>query len=233
MNDNAEPTPEIPERGPLPTDRRPALRRRKVRSARTAAILATTLAAAFATTAAARAGGGHSDLAKVRRATAAFRDVKVAENPGGYQRFVDVNGVACIDMPGLGAMGVHYVNGDLVGDGEIDPLRPEAMVYEPDADGELTLVAVEYVVPKAAWDAHHSAPPVLFDTTFDFTPSPNRFGLPDFYSLHAWTQKHNPAGTFAMWNPRVNCAATGDHEGHHTDEHGDDTSGHDMPSYSN
>jgi hypothetical protein len=38
------------------------------------------------------------------------------------------------------------------------------------------------------------------------TPDGNRFGLPAFYSLHAWVWKHNPAGTFAMWNPNVTCA---------------------------
>ena len=34
----------------------------------------------------------------------------------------------------------------------------------------------------------------------------NRFGLPAFYSLHAWIWKHNPSGTFSMWNPNVSCA---------------------------
>ena len=27
-------------------------------------------------------------------------------------------------------MGVHYVNGDLVGDGELDPAKPETLMYE-------------------------------------------------------------------------------------------------------
>jgi hypothetical protein len=49
----------------------------------------------------------------------------------------------------------------------------------------------------------------LFDQEFMVTPHPNRFGLPAFYSLHAWIWKHNPAedGMFAMWNPDVSCAA--------------------------
>jgi hypothetical protein len=37
-------------------------------------------------------------------------------------------------------------------------------------------------------------------------PADNRFGLPAFYSLHAWVWKHNPRGTFEPWNPAVRCA---------------------------
>ena len=71
----------------------------------------------------------------------------------------------------------------------------------------MQLVALEYVVLKADWDALHADPPSLFGQEFMVTPDPNRFGLPAFYSLHAWIWKHNPAGTFAMWNPDVSCAA--------------------------
>jgi hypothetical protein len=145
-------------------------------------------------------------LGEVRHATAKYHKVEVAQQ-AGYGRFVDVNGVACIDMPDMGAMGIHYVNGSLVGDGKIDPLKPEAVLYEPRKAGRLHLVAVEYVVIQQAWDATHRHPPVLFGHRFDVTGAPNRYGLPPFYSLHAWVWKHNPAGTFAMWNPRVSCAA--------------------------
>jgi hypothetical protein len=31
--------------------------------------------------------------------------------------------------------------------------------------------------------------------------------MPIHYDLHVWLYKHNPAGTFAMWNPRVHCPA--------------------------
>jgi hypothetical protein len=152
------------------------------------------------------AGESRPGLGQVRHATATYHDIAVAEN-AGYGKLVDVNGVACIDMPGMGAMGVHYVNGSLVGDGEVDALTPEALVYEPDEAGRLRLVAVEYVVIQQAWHANHRRPPALFGHQFDLTASPNRYGLPPFYSLHAWVWKHNPAGAFAMWNPRVNCTA--------------------------
>jgi hypothetical protein len=146
----------------------------------------------------------HHGLGKVRHATARYHNVAVAEK-AGYGRLVDVDGIACIDMPGMGAMGVHYVDGSLVADPRIDALKPEAVVYEPDRAGRLHLVAVEYVVLQEAWNAHHRRPPALFGHRFDFTASPNRYGLPPFYSLHAWVWKHNPDGTFAMWNPRVSC----------------------------
>jgi hypothetical protein len=153
-----------------------------------------------------------SDLERLKGQTAKYRQVAVAEK-AGYAKFADVDGVTCIDMPGMGAMGVHYVNGDLVGDGAIRARTPEAMVYEPDHAGHLRLAAVEYVVIKQAWDKNHKKRPSLYGHKFDYTASPNRYGLPPFYSLHVWVFKHNPSGTFAMWNPRVSCP--GSHMGHH------------------
>ena len=153
----------------------------------------------------------HPNLNRLKHATAKFHSVKVAER-AGYARFVDVDGIACIDMPDMGAMGVHYVNGTLVGDGKVNALTPEAVVYEPGRHGHPSLVAVEYVVIKEAWDAKHRHRPSLFGHRFNLTESPNRYGLPPFYSLHVWVWKHNPAGTFAMWNPRVHCPAS--HAGH-------------------
>jgi hypothetical protein len=46
-----------------------------------------------------------------------------------------------------GAMGVHFLNGQLIGP-EVDPLRPQVLVYEP-ADDKLRLVAAEWFVPQA------------------------------------------------------------------------------------
>ncbi|HEU5107024.1 MAG TPA: hypothetical protein VFT95_00465 [Micromonosporaceae bacterium] len=166
-------------------------------------LLAVVLCGTTATVA--QASGGHNPLDRVRHATARYHSLDVAQG-AGYGLLRDADGIACIDMPGKGAMGVHYVNGDLVGDGAITPLRPEALVYRPDARGRLRLAGVEYVVFAEAWDAAHRRPPSLFGRRFDFTASPNRYGLPAFYSLHAWVWKRNPAGTFAMWNPRVSCA---------------------------
>ena len=74
--------------------------------------------------------------------------------------------------------------------------------------GHLRLAALEYVVLKSAWDKAHgkNAPrPRLYGHRFNITRAPNRYGLPAFYSLHAWIWKHNPAGMFVMWNPSVHC----------------------------
>jgi hypothetical protein len=140
----------------------------------------------------------------IRDATDPFHDIATAEI-AGYGRFQDINGVSCIAMSGMGGMGVHWVNGDLVGDGKIDPLHPEALVYAPDIDGTLRLAAVEYIVTKEAWDATHSRAPRLLGTDFDFTDAPNRFGLPAFYSLHVWAWQDNPDGLTLMWNKFVHC----------------------------
>lgn len=143
-------------------------------------------------------------VADVRAATARFHDVGVAKAKG-YAKFHDAAGIYCIANLPTGTMGVHYVNGTLVGSGKIDALTPQALVYEPEGDGHLKLVAVEYIAFQAAWDATHSAPPMLFGHMFMLTTSPNRYGLPAFYSLHAWIWKSNPSGMFSMWNPTVHC----------------------------
>jgi hypothetical protein len=146
----------------------------------------------------------HATVADLRAATTKYHSITTAERHG-YAEFKDTAGIACIDMPGMGAMGIHYVNGDRVGNPSIVPTKPEAVVYAPDRHGRLHLAAVEYIVVKADWDATHKAPPHLFGHTFNFTDAPNRYGLPPFYSLHVWAFKHNPAGMFEMWNPTVHC----------------------------
>ena len=79
------------------------------------------------------------------------------------------------------------------------------MDAEPEPNGRLRLVAQEYIVLQSAWDAGHAARPSLFGQDFELIPSPNRFGLPAFYELHAWLWKHNSRGMFDDWNPRVVC----------------------------
>jgi hypothetical protein len=168
------------------------------------AILAIVMGVAGATALIATAG--QPPLEQARAATAGAHDGV----PDGYGLFTDKAGIACIamaPMPGMpaGAMGIHFVNGDYVGTTDVEPSKPEALVYEPEKNGKLRLVALEYVTFQAQWDATHSSPPSLFGQTFNFTPAGNRYGLPAFYSLHVWIWKNNPAGMFAMWNPDVNC----------------------------
>ncbi|HVE99330.1 MAG TPA: hypothetical protein VNA12_09135 [Mycobacteriales bacterium] len=152
-----------------------------------------------------KAAGTADGTAEVRTATAAFRD-RTAATAAGYAELRDAKGVACIDNP-AGGMGIHYVNGDLVADPAESATTPEALVYEPQPDGTLALVAVEYVVIQADWEkAGNTEPPSLFGRTFEAVAAGNRFGLPPFYALHAWLWKDNPSGKFADWNPDVKCS---------------------------
>ncbi len=150
--------------------------------------------------------------AAVRAATERFKDVEAAKAAG----YALLHG--CVSGPQEGAMGIHFANGSLVGDGALDPTRPEALLYEV-RNGKYELTGVEYLVIAEAWDAQHEAPPVLMGQLFQYVGSPNRFGLPAFYELHVWAWKSNPRGTFADWNPTVSCddyAADGAlHEAHY------------------
>ena len=166
------------------------------------AVLGTAISAGMAL-AGDRGAGSTKDAV---RATARFHDLAQARH-AGYGLLKDKQGIACIamdDMPEMGAMGLHYAKQALVADGSLDVTKPEALVYAPGATSP-QLAALEYLVVKSAWDAKHASPPSLFGHPFNLTPAGNRFGLPAFYSLHAWIWKHNPAGTFSMWNPEVKC----------------------------
>jgi hypothetical protein len=151
------------------------------------------------------APGGQSELAAVRQVTAAYHDLSAAQ-ADGFGLLRDAQGVACIDLPGVGGMGEHYVNLGRVLSGTIDATAPQALVYAPLPGGGRRLVAVEYVVFVSDWIAHHDAPPSLFGREFDLTRAGNRFGLPPFYSLHAWLWDPNPSGQLFAWNPRVSCS---------------------------
>lgn len=126
----------------------------------------------------------------VRTANARFADVAVAVREGYAP-------IPCTSGVDGGAMGIHYVNGDLLKDGVVDIARPEAVMYEPASDGGLSLVAVEYIAT--------TGPAALGGQLFSFTGSPNRYGLPPFYELHVWAWRPNPKGTFADMNPNVSC----------------------------
>jgi hypothetical protein len=161
--------------------------------------------AASQATAAAKPG----DLSTARAATAGYHNNDAAL-AAGYGEFKDAQGIACIEQPGAGGMGIHYVNGALVGDAAVKAATPEALVYEPTPNGRLRLVAAEYIVFQDAWDATHSSPPSLFGQPFELIESPNRYGLPPFYELHAWIWRPNPSGIFKDWNPSVSCRGQGD-----------------------
>jgi hypothetical protein len=137
----------------------------------------------------------------VREATDRFQDVEAAKAEGYALQF------GCVSGSDAGAMGMHFVNGSLVGDGEIDAARPEIVIYEPLPNGKLKLVGADYLVLADAWNAKHAAPPELMGQLFHLFEAPNRFGLPAFYTLHVWAWKDNPTGTFVNWHSNVSCNA--------------------------
>lgn len=137
----------------------------------------------------------------VRDSTARFQDVSEAEKEGYLLQF------GCVSGPDSGAMGLHFVNGALVSSGLIDARHPQIVIYEPTSDGTLKLIGADYLVIASTWDATHSSPPELMGQLFHYFESPNRFGLPAFYTLHVWAWKDNPNGAFVNWHPDVNCSA--------------------------
>lgn len=137
-----------------------------------------------------------SALSQVRRSVAAYRDLDVAQTSG----WVLVDGLDyCFANPDVGDMGIHYINTNLL-DTALNPLQPEAMVYQPGPDGELSLGAVEWIVPAEAWDA--ASPdqlPVVLDHELHLNEA---LGV---YVLHAWIFLENSSGVFEDWNPDVLC----------------------------
>jgi hypothetical protein len=140
-------------------------------------------------------------LQVVRKATARFKNVAAAEAEGYSLQF------GCVTGPDSGAMGLHYVNGALVSSGVLDPTRPQIVIYEPTPSGQLRLTGADFLVIASQWNASHSGPPELMGQLFHLFDSPNRFGLPAFYTLHVWAWKNNPNGAFVNWHPNVSCAS--------------------------
>jgi len=140
----------------------------------------------------------------VRAVTARFNSLEQAKQAGYVPFYV------CAEQPGVGTMGQHYVNFDLVGDPAIDPLQPEALVYEPRADGTFKLVALEWV----RVGAQEATAPTVLGHDLLYRTAPNRYGIePGFYERHYWLYKSNPLGAFEDWNPTVSCRGTGDNGG--------------------
>ena len=167
------------------------------------------------------------DLAAVRVATERFRDVKVALAEGYIRDPGDLCDTA--EMMGqpaaLGAMGIHYFRPDLLGitappspkvngsGTHTDFLKPSILIYEPQADGSLELVAVENLVFIKAWEAAgNTAPPsyqgVPYDRMVDdpATTADEAHMFEPHYDRHVWLYRENPNGMFAQYNPKVSCA---------------------------
>ena len=126
------------------------------------------------------------EVAAARKGTAQYHDFDVALADG----FVQAS--PCVRRPGVGTMGFHYALASRI-DLNIDPSEPEILLYLPDDDGVVELVAVEYIYPNVG------VVPSLFGQEYHYNLARNR------YELHAWIWRHNPVGMFEDWNPKLNC----------------------------
>ena len=180
-------------------------------------------------------GKGEPTLAEVSRATDRFKDVKVALAEGYIRDPFDLCDTAAMmgRPPALGAMGVHYFRPDLLGitappsprvNGNgihTDFHRPSILIYEPQPDGALQLVAVENLVFTAAWRAAgHAEPPTFHGVPYDVmidnpnTPTDEAHQFEPHFDRHVWIYRDNPNGVFAPFNPAVSCANHRGAQGH-------------------
>lgn len=141
------------------------------------------------------------ELQAAKAASARYHSLEQASAAGF------VRGSGCEALPGVGAMGFHYVNPPLLGDPALDPAQPEVLLYAPKPNGGLSLAGVEYFAADAdqnpATDADR---PSLFGRAFDGPMLGHAPGMPVHYDLHVWFWQANPNGLFAAWNPAVTCS---------------------------
>jgi hypothetical protein len=147
----------------------------------------------------------------VRNATQQYQNVS---NATGYTPVL-----GCVSGSDHGAMGIHYVNTSLLngetllGNGQLDATKPQALIYEPQSNGELKLVGAEFIIlasalpPGAAPEVEgHLMLYIDGPSTTRPKASPNRYGLPALFELHVWAWRDNPQGSFVDWNDHVSCA---------------------------
>jgi hypothetical protein len=141
-----------------------------------------------------------SQIAKLRRLVAPFHDFQSASDAGWSTQITPcLKSGDLPSTPGVGAMGLHYGNLAYIQDGGVvDLLQPELLLYEPEKNGKLRFVGVEYIVPFADHPAS-AAPPTLLGQEFAQVPE---FGV---WGLHIYVGRHNPSGIHAPWNPKVSC----------------------------
>ncbi len=188
------------------------------------------LAAAVATVSSAgpAPGPGEPTLEEVRHATERFRDVDAAL-ADGYIRdpFNLCDTAAMMGRPAsLGSMGIHYFRPDLLGitappsprvsgvGTHTDFRKPSILIYEPQQDGSLELVAVENLVFADAWRAAgHAEPPTFHGVPYDSmvddpsTEVDEAHMFAPHFDRHVWVYRDNPNGVFAPFNPAVSCAS--------------------------
>jgi hypothetical protein len=71
----------------------------------------------------------------------------------------------------------------------------------------LKMTGADFLVFAETWHQNNAATPELQGQLLHLFESPNRFGLPNFYTLHVWAWKENPTGAFSNWHANVSCDA--------------------------
>lgn len=134
-------------------------------------------------------------LAQTRAGVAKYHDLDAALAAG----YVPIS--ECVEVPGVGAMGVHYLNPALVAPGvPVDAGNPQMLTYGPSATGELELWAAEFFEPDVGQPT-----PMYGSQPFDGPMPGHGPGSPVHYDLHVWVGAHNPDGVFAEFNPALHC----------------------------
>lgn len=166
-------------------------------------------------------------LDEVRSIAEKYRDVNVAIAEGYTTDNKCVTAEMLGHLAAFGTMGLHYVRRDMLGlppkpsragDTRVrgtgthtDFRDPAMLVYEPQADGSLQLVAVENLVFASAWHAKSDAPPAFHGNTYSLLKDDPRtkvdeaHGWEPHYEQHLWVFRENPNGTYSPFNPKVTC----------------------------
>ena len=138
---------------------------------------------------------------RVHNATARYTNINAAIADGW------VTATPCVSGPNTGAMGVHLVLPARISAGVLKAEEPEALIYEPMANGKMRLVGVEFIVLASVWTSNNpgGGVPALEGNLLNYVGAPNRYGLPAFYEMHVWAWEQNPLGNYADWNTHVTC----------------------------
>jgi hypothetical protein len=116
----------------------------------------------------------------------------------GYEPLFD-----CTDAGAEGAMGQHYINKAFATDGALKIDQPDVLMYEPQADGSMHLVALEYIVFQSQWTG--DAAPEFLGRKLQLKHKVGIHPVDPFYELHVWHWRSNPSGMTADFNPSVSC----------------------------
>ncbi|WP_367758029.1 hypothetical protein [Ammoniphilus sp. 3BR4] len=167
-------------------------------------------------------------LNAVKAVTEKFQDVQDAID-AGYEPVGDC--VNADDIPplaglGLGTMGIHYFNPNLVNNHPdsknlnykdvLIPEQPELLLYTRSANGELVLIGAEYMVSYEEWKKIHGRKdteaemldpnwkgpkPKIFGFEFEGLMEAHGLGEPSHFDKHIWLHSDNPVVSMRSGTP--------------------------------